>query len=601
MMDASADGIVVVSRERRIVSINARMVEMWRLPPDVIASGSDEVVVAWAADQVADPGAFTAKLHHLYDHPEERSWDEVVLKNGFVFERYSAPVVGPDGTRYCRVWFFRDVTARKDAERRVRILVDGVKDYAVVLLDPKGRVASWNVGAERLFGYSRDQILGQSLAVLYPDADRARAHKNLEAAVAQGRHEEEGWRLRSTGERFFANVVWNPLSDELGRPYGFAVVTRDITERRRMEDALRTSAERLRLALDAGETGTWEYGLLDNCWMLDARCLALFGFPTAGAQPHTREDVLARIHPADREQARSDFDEAVASAGSFKHEYRVVSDTPSDERWLESAGTVLSNGDQPHRMLGVVHDVTARHRYDEFSRLLPGIVAHDVRSPLSTIKMAVSMIRRSSDPSSSAGRYAETILRGADQIAKMADRLLDFTQARFGGALPLARAPMDLAEVCSEIIDAARIASAEAEVALKVEGDTRGVWDRTRLSEVVSNLVGNAIKHGPAGEPIDVIVRGDGDHVVLSVHNGGTPIPADLLPVLFDPFRRADRTDRSPGAEKSYGLGLYISREIVIAHGGTIEVRSSTTHGTTFTVVLPRGAVAAVSTSDRRW
>lgn len=591
-MDASADGIVVVSIDRRIVSVNPRMVEMWQVPPDVIASGSDEHLVAWVADQALDPGAFMAKADHLYDHPDERSCDEVVLKNGFVFERYSAPVVGADGARYCRVWFFRDVTARKEAEQRFRILVDGVKDYAVVLLDPKGQVASWNVGAERQFGYSREQILGQSIAVFYPGADQTRARKNLEAAVANGRHEEEGWRLRSNGERFFADVVWNPLYDELGQPYGFAVVTRDITERRRMEDALRTSEERLRLALDASETGTWEYGLLNKRWMPDARCLALFGLPTARAQPYTLEDALARIHPDDREQARSIFDEAVASAGSYKQEYRVVSDNAGDERWLESAGKVLFDGGKPHRMLGVVHDVTARHRYDEFRKLLPGIIAHDLRSPLSTIKMAGTMIERSSDPSSSARRYAETMLRGAEQIGRMADRLLDFTQARFGGGLPLARAPMDLAEVCSEMIDEVGIASAEGEVALEVDGDTRGVWDRTRLSEVVSNLIGNAIKHGPAGEPIDVIVRGDGDHVVLSIHNGGAPIPADLLPVLFAPFSRADRTDRRRGAQKSYGLGLYISHEIVVAHCGTIEVRSSTTQGTTFTVRLPRGALA---------
>src|SRR5215475_8677443 len=102
IMDASADGIVVVSLDRRIVAVNPRMVEMWQVPPDVIASGSDEIVAAWAADQVADPDAFTAKVDHLYDHPDERSWDEVVLKNGFVFERYSAPVVGADGARYCR-------------------------------------------------------------------------------------------------------------------------------------------------------------------------------------------------------------------------------------------------------------------------------------------------------------------------------------------------------------------------------------------------------------------------------------------------------------------------------------------------------------------
>jgi PAS domain S-box-containing protein len=117
--DVSADGILVVSADRQIISINARMREMWGIPPDVAASRSDELTLASVLHQLAEPDAFLARVQHLYDHPDERSWDEVLFKDGRVFERYSAPVIGPDQTRYGRVWFFRDVTARKEAEQMV--------------------------------------------------------------------------------------------------------------------------------------------------------------------------------------------------------------------------------------------------------------------------------------------------------------------------------------------------------------------------------------------------------------------------------------------------------------------------------------------------
>jgi signal transduction histidine kinase len=203
--------------------------------------------------------------------------------------------------------------------------------------------------------------------------------------------------------------------------------------------------------------------------------------------------------------------------------------------------------------------------------------------------MATVMIQKGAAPSSSAGKYADAILRGADQIETMTDKLLDFTQARFGGGLPLERAPTDLADICRETVVAARITSPDDKIFFEVEGDGHGIWDRTRISEVASNLIGNAIKHGPRGGPVEIAVRGEGDEVVLAVHNGGAPIPADLLPVLFDPFCRAERADSRKDGEKSYGLGLYITREIVVAHGGDIEVSSSSEAGTTFTVRLPRG------------
>lgn len=142
---------------------------------------------------------------------------------------------------------------------------------------------------------------------------------------------------------------------------------------------------------------------------------------------------------------------------------------------------------------------------------------------------------------------------------------------------------------------AARVRAPDVDFDFHVEGDAWGEWDRTRILEVVDNLLSNAIKHGSRGQPIDVTVRSDGDDVVLAVHNGGAPIPAELVPVLFDPFRRAARSDHRHGELKSHGLGLYIVREIVVSHGGTIDVSSTSEAGTTFTVRLPRGTRATTS------
>lgn len=311
--------------------------------------------------------------------------------------------------------------------------------------------------------------------------------------------------------------------------------------------------------------------------------------PVDESRRYTWQDYINLVHPADRERINRAWDEALAGA-DYHVEYRIRRASDGVERWLESRGRALRDGSgKPVRVLGVVRDVTERHRYDEFRQLLPGILAHDLRSPLSIITLASRMILESATLPANGVRYAEATLRATAQIASMAQQLLEFTQARFGGGLPLDRTPVDLGEVCREAVFDARFTSPDSEVRFDVEGELHGRWDRTRLREVTSNLLGNATKYRAPGTPIQVAVRGESDHVVLTVHNHCAPIPAEMLPVLFDPFRYGDTAQRGP---KSYGLGLYISREIVVAHGGTIDVSSSREAGTTFTVRLPRGTAA---------
>jgi signal transduction histidine kinase len=176
-------------------------------------------------------------------------------------------------------------------------------------------------------------------------------------------------------------------------------------------------------------------------------------------------------------------------------------------------------------------------------------------------------------------------MHSAQRMERMIGDLLDLTRARLGGSIPLNRRRVDLRQVCEEAMIEIRASQPDAVLRLQVSGDLRGEWDADRLAQVVSNLVGNAIQHG-GGTPITLTGHEDGESVTLAVHNGGAPIPQDVLPFVFEPLARGGMG----GAGGSIGLGLFIARAIVSAHGGGIQVTSSTDAGTTFTVRLPKAS-----------
>jgi signal transduction histidine kinase len=177
-------------------------------------------------------------------------------------------------------------------------------------------------------------------------------------------------------------------------------------------------------------------------------------------------------------------------------------------------------------------------------------------------------------------------------MEEMINTLLDFARARSGTAIPLSPAPTDLGEIVRETVEELRSAWPRREVEVVVHGDARGEWDGPRIAQVTSNLVANALIHGAVETPVQVMVSDEGAWVDVSVHNAGPPIPPELMPVLFEPFRRGAEEARAGGL----GLGLYIAHQIVAAHGGSIEVRSTASEGTRFTLHLPRSPVPATRT-----
>jgi len=366
-----------------------------------------------------------------------------------------------------------------EGQERFRLLVESVKDYAIFLLDPTGHVSTWNIGAERIKGYRADEIIGKHFSTFYPREDVAdgKCERELEIATREGRFEEEGWRIRKDGSRMWASVTITALRDPGGALVGFAKVTRDLSERRKTEEAQRLlAAERASLA--------------------------------------------------------------------------------------------------------------ERARTQEFQERFLAILGHDLRNPLASIDMGVGLLlQRSTDPA--IVRVIHRMRASSLRMSRMIEQILDLTRTRLGGGLELQRERRDLLEVITRIVDELRVAYPARIIEARC-CSIWGTWDHDRLEQVFSNLIGNALVYGDPARPVMVRAWEEDGLARVEVHNDGPSIPPELLPVLFSPFRRGERDSRSPKTE-GLGLGLYISNEIVRAHGGSIEARSSDAEGTTFVVSLPRG------------
>jgi signal transduction histidine kinase len=221
---------------------------------------------------------------------------------------------------------------------------------------------------------------------------------------------------------------------------------------------------------------------------------------------------------------------------------------------------------------------------DLFRDQFIGVLSHDLRTPLGAITAGAALLAVPEDNPQRRSRVVARIMSSAQRMERMIGDLLDLTRTRLGGSIPLKRRPADLEHVCEEAIMEIRAGQPDAVLRWQGSGDLRGEWDADRLTQVVSNLVANAIQHG-GGTPITFTAQEDRDSVTLAIHNGGPPIPADVLPLIFEPLARG----HGDGTGGRIGLGLFIARAIVSAHGGNIHVSSSSDAGTTFTVALPKG------------
>lgn len=230
---------------------------------------------------------------------------------------------------------------------------------------------------------------------------------------------------------------------------------------------------------------------------------------------------------------------------------------------------------------------------DQSRDLFLAILSHDLRNPLNSIAMSASLLPHLVPPATEAIKVVSQISSNAGVMAKMISDLLDYTRTRLGAGMPVSPAMMDLGALCQELHNEFRTAHPNRSISLRSEGEVRGNWDIDRLRQAISNLLGNAIQHSPEIAPVELRVSVEASDAMVAIYNGGPPIPPGELAKIFDPLVRGSSAGQ-PKANRpgSIGLGLYIARAITESHGGTINVTSSDTSGTIFTMRLPRMIVA---------
>ncbi|HUM11687.1 MAG TPA: PAS domain-containing sensor histidine kinase [Myxococcaceae bacterium] len=368
-----------------------------------------------------------------------------------------------------------DAARSRSMEERFRALVSSVKDYAIFMLDPSGRIETWNAGAERTKGYTAEEIIGQHISLFYTPEDLARGLPLalLAEARREGRVESEGWRVRKDGTRFWADVVITALVDDGGRLMGFAKVTRDLTER------VQAHQEQLRLA-------------------------------------HAEEAVRLR---------------------------------------------------------------------DEFL----SIAAHELRTPLSAVQLQLqSLLERPEGLDPRARAKVERACRSGERLVTLVDTLLDVSRLTTG-TFSLAPTRFDLTVAVQEVVERFRehALRAGSVVSVRSEGPLEGRWDRLRIEQVVTNLLTNSLKYA-AGTPVDLVLKGSEREATLLVSDGGPGIPESDWERVFLRFERATPMRNFGGL----GLGLYVARQIVEAHGGQIQLTRRGETGAHFVIQLPRSADA---------
>jgi signal transduction histidine kinase len=221
--------------------------------------------------------------------------------------------------------------------------------------------------------------------------------------------------------------------------------------------------------------------------------------------------------------------------------------------------------------------------------LFLAILGHDVRTPLGAISMVAQFLLLDEKLSATTHKMASRILSSNKRIDEIVGDLLDFATTHLGEGIPISPSAMNLAKVCEDLVEEVRTFHPDHQIILKESCDTQVVWDSARISQAFSNLMANAIQHGSKTDPVTVSVTAEGEKVVWTIHNKGDIIPPDTLRTIFDPTKRfaLRTTTESNLSQRHLGLGLYITREIISAHGGRIDIASHETEGTTFTIHLP--------------
>jgi hypothetical protein len=513
----------------------------------------------------------------------------------------------------------RDLTARKaaeealrESEERFRLMVESVQDYAIFVLDPRGRIRSWNRGAERIKGYTSEQIIGKHFSIFYTDDARAIGHPEWELAVAarDGRYQEEGWRVRSDGGLFWANVVITALFAPDGTLVGYAKVTRDLTERKKAEESLRENEARLTRIVASATDAIISTDENRNILVFNQAAERLFGVPADEAIGAPLDRFIPQRFRGVHGRHMQRFGETGVTTRSMHRTPGALPALRVDGTEFPVEATISQAVVGGHRIFTVVlRDVTERLRAEEErARALvqaeearaaaeeanltkSGFMAtmsHELRTPLNAMLGYTELLLMGiPEPLPAASmQHVERLRLSARHLLQLIEEMLSFARLE-AGKEEVDLQPVALADVLREVSAIVEPLAEGKSIAFRTEVRDAPETLRTdprKLRQVLLNLLGNAVKFTTEGYVELRTAREDG-RLIFRVTDTGIGIPEEHLARLFEAFWQGDGTLNRTA--EGTGLGLAIAERYVGMLGGEIQVRSVPGEGSTFSVLLP--------------
>lgn len=480
-----------------------------------------------------------------------------------------------------------DVTEQKETERKYRTLFENTAD-AVELLDETGTILYVSESVQRVLGYSTEKLVHTNIfRYIHPEDQKAvrtklahllRKPDEQQSAELQVRHANGRW-------------VWIEATavNYLRSSYIRAIVAnfRDITERRKTTEALLDSEERLRLAIEAGGIGVWDWDIVNNKIKWSDRVYQIHGVDKKSFDGSYAE-YAKRVHPDDAPRVQEQIQKALKEGHPYNVEFRIC--TPSgDIKWVSTKARVVRTNKTPTRMLGATTDITQRKLLERQKDDFVGIVSHELKTPVTSIKAYAQILHRrflKAGDTNSAELLAKMDLQ-LGKLTHLIGDLLDVTKIE-SGKLKLHWERFSILELIHETVEFLQRTSSKHRLKIHTTKGAVILADKERVSQVLTNFITNAIKYSPDAKDVIIEVKTTKEHVTVCVCDFGMGIPKENHTQIFERFYRGS-VESYPGL----GLGLYISKEIINRLKGQIWVDSEVGKGAQFCFRLPRASKSA--------
>jgi PAS domain S-box-containing protein len=487
-----------------------------------------------------------------------------------------------------------------------RAMIESVEDYGIFMIDINGVIRSWNQGAQRLKGYAASEVVGRHFSMFYPQelVEKQWPQHELDEASRTGRFEDEGWRVRKDGTRFWANIILTRLLDPQGGIRGFSKITRDLTERRKQEESVRTSEERFRLLVDSVQ----DYAI----FMLDpAGYIVSWNRGAEKNKGYKAAEIIGKhfsiFYPED--VARSDFPATelatARSMGQFEDEgWRVRKD--GSRFWASVKITAVFDEIGRHRGFAkVTRDMTEARKVstleDEGRRVLSylAMLGHELRNPLAPMANAIALMK-TVEMEPGVVRMARDVMdRQLNQMTRMVDDLLDISRITSGKVI-LEKKPVALREVIERAVEAAQpmIDSNRHELLVRSASEVWVAGDSARLIQVTSNLLNNAAKFTPKGGKLSIELAEVAGVAEIRVKDNGPGIPEEQQAIVFSLFSQGEQgLSRDLGG---LGIGLALSRQLTELQQGKLDLYSTGVAGEGCEFIVSLAAIMAPDSQKQR-